>query len=46
MNKDDFKELSEIIKINEVSQKSQSYESDFHSYSEIDERTETYRITE
>ncbi len=46
MNRDSFKEFLEIIKIDEVSQKLQSHKSDFHFCSEIDERTETHRITE
>ena len=43
-DRDSFKELLETIKIDEVSQKLWSCKSDFHS--EIDERTETHRITE
>jgi len=46
MNRDDFKEFSEIIKTDEVSQKSWSCKLDFHFHSKIDKRTETYRTVE
>jgi len=46
MNKDDFKEFLKIIKIDKVSQKSQSHKLGFHFHSKINERTETYRTTE
>ncbi len=46
MNRDDFKEFLEIIKINKVSQKSWSCKLDFYFHFEIDERAETYRIAE
>jgi len=46
MNRDDLKELSEIIKIDKVSQKLQNCKSDFHFCSEIDERAETHRTAE
>jgi len=46
MNRDDLKEFSETIKIDEVNQKLWSCKSGFHFHSETDERAETYRITE
>ncbi len=46
MNKDDLKEFSEIIKIDEVNQKLWSYKLDFHFCSEINEKAEIYRTVE
>ncbi len=46
MNRDDLKEFLKIIKTDKVSQKLQSCKSGFHFHSEINERAETYRITE
>jgi hypothetical protein len=46
MNRDDFKEFSEIIKIDEINQKLQSCKLDFYFHSEINEKTETYRTAE
>ena len=46
MNKDDLKELSETIKIDEVNQKLWSCKLGFHSHPEIDRRAETYRTAE
>ncbi len=46
MNRDDLKEFSEIIKIDEVNQKLWSYKSDFHFCSEINRKAETYRTAE
>ncbi len=46
MNRDDLKEFSETIKINEVSQKLQSCKSDFYFCSKIDRKAETYRTAE
>ncbi len=45
-DRDSFKEFSEIIKIDEVSQKLQSHELSFYFYFEINEKVETYRTTE
>jgi len=45
-DRDSFKEFLETIKIDKISQKSQSCKSDFYSHSEIDERAETYRTAE
>jgi len=46
MNRDDLKEFSETIKINEVSQKLQSCKSDFYFCFKIDRKAETYRTAE
>ncbi len=46
MNRNDFKELSEIIKIDKVSQKLQSCKSDFYFCFKINEKAEIYRTAE
>jgi len=46
MNRDDLKELLEIIKTDKVSQKLQSCELGFHSYFKIDRKIKTYRTAE
>jgi len=46
MNRDSFKKLSEIIKIDEISQKLQSYKSDFYFHFKINKKVETYKTAE
>jgi len=46
IDRDDLKELLKIIKTDKVSQKSQSYKSDFYFCSKIDRRVRTYRTAE
>ena len=46
MNRDDLKEFSETIKIDEVSQKLQSHKLDFYFHSETDEKVKIYRTAE
>ncbi len=46
MNRDDFKEFSETIKIDEVNQKLWSHKLGFHSCSETDRKIRTYRTAE
>ena len=43
MNRDDLKEFLEIIKINEISQKSWSCKLDFYFHFKINEKAETHR---